>query len=82
VWLDARQDREVLPGLTYLRNGSKIDIKDPRAGHIRVGGVGGCYSPSDYARCSKQLQGYAKRHYASYEIERLANIDGVDIALT
>jgi Icc-related predicted phosphoesterase len=82
VWLDAREDAEVLPGLTYLRNGWTIDIRDQEAGAIRVAGVGGCYGPSDYRRRSDRLQGYAKRHYTSDEIERLANIDGVDIVLT
>jgi hypothetical protein len=82
VWLDARQNAEVLPGLTYLRNGCTLDIQGPGAGAIRVAGVGGCYGPSDYPRRSDRLQGYAKRHYTSDEIERLAGVDGVDIVLT
>ena len=82
VWLDAHQDAEVLPGLTYLRNGCTVDIQDRGVGAIRVGGVGGCYGPSDYRRRSDRLQGYAKRHYTSDEIERLAVAGGVDIVLT
>lgn len=82
VWLDAEQDAEVLPGLTYLRNGSTVDIHDHVAGTIRVGGVGGCYGPSDYRRRSGRLQGYARRHYTSDEVERLANAGSVDIVLT
>jgi Icc-related predicted phosphoesterase len=82
AWLDAHQEPEVIPGLTYLRNGCTIDIQDRAAGGIRVGGVGGCYGPSDYPRRSARLQGYAKRHYTSDEIERLANGGGVDIVLT
>ncbi len=39
MWLDARQDADVLPGLTYLRNGHTVDIHDRRGGQIRVGGV-------------------------------------------
>jgi hypothetical protein len=38
VWLDARQDAEVLPGLTYLRNGCTVDIQDQGTGAICVGG--------------------------------------------
>ena len=38
VWLDARQDPEVLLGLTYLRNGCTVDIQDRGVGAIRVGG--------------------------------------------
>ena len=41
VWLDAHEAAEVLPGLTYLRNGRAIDIQDQTGGGIRVGGVGG-----------------------------------------
>jgi predicted phosphodiesterase len=82
VWLDARRDAQVLQGLTYLRNGHTIDLVDPRAGHIRVAGVGGCFGPSDYPRRSDRLQGYAKRHYTADEIERLADAKDVDIVLT
>jgi predicted phosphohydrolase len=82
LWLDARQDAEVLPGLTYLRNGCAIDIEDRGGGSIRVGGVGGCYGPSDYLRRSELLQGYAKRHYTGDEIKRLAVVGVVDIVLT
>jgi Calcineurin-like phosphoesterase len=82
VWLDSRPAAEVLPGLSYLRNGCTVDIRDEDAGVIRVGAVGGCYGPSDYQRRSDQLQAYAKRHYTLDEIERLANSCGVDIMLT
>jgi predicted phosphodiesterase len=82
VWLDACQDAEVLPDLTYLRNGCTLDIQGQDAAPIRVGGVGGCYGPSDYPRRSDRLQGYAKRHYTSDEIERLADAGSVDIVLT
>ena len=81
VWLDSRQDPEVLPGLTYLANGCTLDIRGEGADTIRVGGVGGCYGPSDYQRRSDRLQGYAKRHYTADEIERLANVGDVDIVL-
>jgi hypothetical protein len=47
--------------ISCLRNGCTVDIQDQRAGDIRVGGVGGCYGPSDYLRRSDRLQGYAKR---------------------
>jgi Icc-related predicted phosphoesterase len=82
VWLDSRPDLEVLSGLNYVRNGCTVDIRDQGAGVIRVGGIGGCYGPSDYQRRSDKLQGYAKRHYTFDEVERLANSDDVDILLT
>ena len=80
VWLDAQHDPEVLPGLFYLRNGRKMDLAEGRE-TVRVGGVGGCYGPSDFERKSKQLQGYAKRHYTRGEIEALCKTDAVDILL-
>ncbi len=82
AWLEDRRDDDVLPGLTYLRNGYTVDLIDPRAGRIRVAGVGGCYGPSDYVRRSDRLQGYRKRHYTSDEVDRLAKADDVDIVLT
>jgi predicted phosphodiesterase len=82
VWLDSRPNVEVLPGLSYLRNGCTVDIRDEDAGAIRIGAVGGCYGPSDYQRRSDQLQGYTKRHYTFDEVERLASCRGVDIVLT
>ena len=47
VWLDAQRDSEVLPGLTCLRNGCTLDIRGRGTDTIRVGGIGGCYGPSD-----------------------------------
>lgn len=82
VWLDEQHDPEVIPGLIYLRNGHTLDIRDQTGNTIRVGGVGGCYGPSDFQRRSDRLQGYAKRHYTADEIERLVRVGGVDIVLT
>lgn len=49
VWLDEQADREVLPELFYLRNGTTMDLTEDRD-TVRVGGVGGCYGPSDKTR--------------------------------
>ena len=72
----------MLPGLIYLRNGCKIELEGSGRETVCVGGVGGCYGPSDYGRNSKTLQGYARRHYTHDEVERLASSQGVDIVLT
>jgi Icc-related predicted phosphoesterase len=48
---------------------------------VRVGGVGGCYGPADFERPSKNLQGYAKRHYTQDEIELLRGRGKIDILL-
>jgi hypothetical protein len=80
AWLDAQRDPQVLPGLFYLRNGSTMDVGEgPDV--VRVGGVGGCFGPSDFERQSKDLQGYAKRHYTRDEIETLCKSTAVDIVL-
>lgn len=52
VWLDAQRDLEILPGLFYLPNARTIDLGDGRE-TVRVGGVGGCFGPSDFERASK-----------------------------
>ena len=80
-WLDSQPGLEVLPGLFYLRNGHTVDVGEA-PDRVRVGGVGGCFGPSDFERASKQLQGYAKRHYTRDEIEMLCNATTVDILLT
>ena len=49
---------------------------------LRVGGIGGCFGPSDFERPSAALQGYAKRHYTREEVNALAAQDSFDILLT
>lgn len=73
---------EVAPDLIYLRNGCRIDLASVSGGRIRVGGIGGCYGPSDYSRESKGLQGYAKRHYTYDEVDKLGRTGPLDILLT
>ena len=79
-WLDERLSDEILPGLHYLRNGRTIDLGEGRDA-VRVGGIGGCYAPSDYPRRSKQLRGAEKAHYTQGEIEALSKCAGIDILL-
>jgi hypothetical protein len=81
-WLEAQRTTEVLSNLWYLPNGCTMDLPDGEHGSIRIGGIGGCYGPSNYERPSSQLKGYAKRHYTQDEIERLKRANGVDIILT
>ena len=80
VWLDSRDREEILPGLFYLRNGRAMDLGKGRD-VVRVGGIGGCFGPSDYERRSKHLQGYAKRHYTRDEIDELGRRSGIDVLL-
>lgn len=80
VWLDMQPTAEILPGLFYLRNGRTMDLGE--AGDmVRVGGLGGCYGPSDFERPAKHLQGYARRHYTRDEIEMLSAAPSVDVVL-
>jgi len=79
-WLDSQHESEVVPELFYLRNRTAMSI-----GHgpnpIRVGGLGGCYGPSDYERHSGTLQGREKRHYTRDEIANLRNTGPIDVLL-
>lgn len=81
VWLDAQPSSEILPGLHYLRNGQ---VRELVVGEevLRVGGVGGCFGPSNFGRLASTLQGYAKRHYTRDEIEALSEASDLDIVLT
>jgi Icc-related predicted phosphoesterase len=79
-WLDARESDEVLPNLFYLRNG-RVRALEAATGALRVGGVGGCFGPSNYERPSAELRGYSKRHYTADEIEALSTDENVDILL-
>ena len=81
TWLDAQPSAEILPGLFYLRNGATIDLNDGQT-NVRVGGIGGCYGPSNFMRPSGELQGYSRRHYTRDEIEMLSAVRDIDIVLT
>ena len=80
LWLDAQHSAEVLPGLFYLRNGRTLQLGES-GDTVRVGGIGGCYGPSDFERPSKHLQGYAKRHCTHEEIDALCKDSPVHILL-
>ncbi|MBW1806612.1 MAG: metallophosphoesterase family protein [Deltaproteobacteria bacterium] len=80
VWLDAHPTGEILDGLRYLKNGYTTELVMDE-GAIVVGGIGGCFGTSDYERSSRNLQGYARRHYTCDEIERLCKYGRLDILL-
>lgn len=82
AWLESQKRTEVLPGLFYLRNGCRMELEGASDCGIRVGGIGGCYGPSDYSRRSKELQGYARRHYTHDEVDRLSSSGTFDLLLT
>jgi len=80
VWLDKQPQGAVLDRLRYLRNGDVVDIEGTDGG-IRVGGIGGCYGPSDYERRTRSLQGYARRHYTREDVEALCSRGRLDVLL-
>ena len=73
-WLDAQPDIEVLPGLYYHRNGYATCVRSPQEMLI-VGGIGGCYSHSDYTK------GRQKRHYTVRDVAKQF-LSPCDILLT
>lgn len=82
AWLESQKRTEILPGLFYLPNGCRRELDGASDRGIRVGGIGGCYGPSDYSRRSKELQGYARRHYTHDEVDRLGTSGAFDLLLT
>lgn len=46
-WLHERGGTEVLPGLTYLANGQVLEIGTEKSDGVRIGGIGGCFGPSN-----------------------------------
>ncbi len=73
-WLEAQNSREILPGLTWLRNGETIDL-EAEGVRLRVGGIGGCYGPRDFETPSRKLVGKGRSHYTKDECERLRACD-------
>ncbi len=81
AWIDQQPMRELLPGLRYLPNGQVHELIDGNE-TLRVGGLGGCFGPSNFERPSATLQGSAKRHYTQDEIGALCGRMPIDILLT
>jgi len=81
VWLDEQPSSEVLPGLHYLRNGHAFELGAGKE-VLRVGGIGGCFGPSNFERNSATLQSREKRHYTRDEISLLSEHADLDIILT
>ncbi len=82
-WLSERQragELDVLPGLTYLPSGDVVEVGTGDA-RCRVGGIGGCHGPSNYARRARDLQSRAQRHFAHDEVEQLAGRGQLDVLL-
>lgn len=80
-WLDSRVSNEILPNLFYLKNGTTMKL-ETRDETITVGGVGGCFSPSDFERNPKSFRGKEKRHYARVEINALSRRNDIDVIIT
>lgn len=76
-FLHALRGDEVLPGLRYLRSGD-VTVLD---GDVRVGGIGGCYGPSDYERPTRTLEGGARRHYTREQAEGVTRHGRIDVLL-
>jgi Icc-related predicted phosphoesterase len=75
---------EILPGLTYLPSGEVLSF-NLGGQTLRIGAVGGCFSPKDYEISSSALKGKARRHFTKDQVERVLRktADGrLDIIMT
>ena len=78
------QSTEILPGLIYLPSGGAFNFKS-NGQTLRIGGVGGCFSPKDYEVASAALKGKARRHFTRDQVERVvrkANDGRFDVIMT
>ena len=60
---------EILPNLFFLPTG-QVTTFESNGVVVRIGGVGGCFGPSDYRK--RVLPGRRRRHYTAREIDRCA----------
>jgi hypothetical protein len=79
-YLQALPRREVLAGLEFLPWGEVVTIEH-QGERLRVGGVGGCFGPSDYRK--ERLTGWTRRHYTRADLQRLEEgaRGGLDVLL-
>ncbi len=73
-WLMERGAGEVLPGLQFLPWAGVVE-----RGGLKIGGLGGCYSPRSYAM--KSLSGARRRHYCRSEVRALSRVGRLDLLL-
>ena len=79
MWLE-KQRIEILPGLFYLKNGTRFNIGNSLP--LFIGGIGGCFGSSSYNKKSIDLKEFKKRHYTREEIDTLINLGSVHIFVT
>lgn len=72
-YLQGRRRDELLPGLHFIPWGSVVEIPTSQ-GPLRVGGVGGCYSPSSFELAN--LHGKRRKHYSKAYLDQLEHIAG------
>ncbi len=83
MWIEEQRSAgvmEVLPGLRYLPNG-EVTSFEADGERMTVGGIGGCFGPSDYERPASSLQSWFQRHFTHDEVSRLADHAKLDILL-
>lgn len=80
-WLEERRGKaELLPSLRWLPNGRLMELENGRE-RLRLGGLGGCYGPRDYAKSARALRGKELAHYVREEIEGLSASPLLDVLL-
>jgi Icc-related predicted phosphoesterase len=79
-FLGDRRTGKISPNLTYLKSGDVLTV-DINGTSLRIGGVGGCFGPSDFDKVT--LRDRRRRHYTKRQIETLIqNADGdLDVLL-
>ena len=77
-FLTGLHNTQLLPGLHFIPWGRVAEIKIGKE-TLRVGGVGGCYSPRSYQQAA--LSGSKRKNYTRHEVRQLRDSHNVDIVL-
>jgi predicted phosphodiesterase len=64
------------------RNARLLASTAADVGGLRVAGLSGNFAPTRYEKAREDLSGDRRRHFVRSEVERAADLEGVDVVLT
>lgn len=77
--IEAMRAGEDRPG---VHNAHLLASTAAQVGGLRVAGLSGNFAPTRYAKRRSELVGERRRHFTHEDVDRLADLDDVDVLLT